>query len=1603
MAGLTQSVFLALPATDHVASNALAFAIRDGFPISPGHTLVVTRRVVADWFAATDEERAAILALIDVVRHQLDEELRPDGYNVGFNAGAAAGQTVPHLHVHVIPRFHGDVRDPRGGVRHVIPGRGTHVVAPLATGGMADPFARHVLPLFERASDIAIVAAFVQKSGLDRVDHGIRNALARGARVRIVTGDYLEITQVQALETLLDWQRASTAALDEDELADDDEAEADCGNAGRFEARVIEVDELPGLTRSFHPKAWCFDGESFGTAFVGSSNLSHSALETGIEWNLRVDRDRDAQAFARVREAIDALWASARVLDEEWVRGYATRALTTAHLLPPGEVDPDPPELPPDPHEVQREALAKLREARGKGHRRALVVLPTGLGKTWLAAFDYQQLAKELGADRIRPRLLFLAHRRELLRQAAGTYRRLLRTSNPGVRVGWFVEDRDELSADLVFASVAKLARPANVRRLAAERFDYVVVDEVHHAAADSYRRIFDVLDPRFLLGLTATPDRADAADIMGLFDDFEVYRADIARGVAVGRLVPFQYFGIKDDIDYENLPWKNRRFDPEALGAAAQTEARMQTLWRAWNEHPGRRSLVFCCSIAHADYVRQWLRARDLRVAAVYAAEGSDDRDASLTAFKRGELDALCAVDVFNEGVDVPSIDRVVMLRPTESSVVFLQQLGRGLRATGGKSAVTIIDFVGNHRVFLERLHALLALGGVDGVRALRELLDAAGLLELPTGCSVDLELEAKNLLVRLFRVGGVDEVERAYRELKVERGERPTAGELQRMGYLPARLRERHGGWFDFVRAEGDLPDDAARALEPAGAFLREVEATSMQKCFKMVTLEALLELDALRSGVALPELARRSHAILRRSPELWSDVAEEERNDELVPANERGWLAYWRKNPIAAWTGELRDKSDRRAWFRLDGKRFVPDLAVDPAHEPALVRMLRELVDFRLAQYRARKRETEATPEGFVCKVLWNQRDPILKLPDRKAARLPGGETDVRLADGAVWQFRFQKEFCNVARPAGTQRNALPDLLRRWFGPRAGQLGTAFQVRFRASPNGLWVEPIQAEAIELTQLRGVVAYPDLRAAAGHAEDTVEAPKQDRVMLPVDVDDPALFAVRVTGTSMDGGSEPIRDGDWAVLRLARSASPDAMTGRVALVQVPSESFGSQYVLKRLVRQGDAWRLMSDNPVGPTVDAKKGMVAIARLEQVVRPEDLLPSAGTTISEAELMEHLGLPEPPMSSGRYGGHVFVLVDRNGVLEAPDRVHHVDPTVRPGETAFVLAKVSQGGGWRILGVGRPEGDGGAWRIPEVDFTTWREWGSGREVSRALPEGARARAQLVVEALLAGPADHSWITRPNGRRAHVLGAAPQGGLRVDGGDKGGFTERTVSLQDLAWVIVAADNVREQGGVLDEARVNRLRYLEGTPKGSTRWIDTGWALAAWEAGKGLVRDGIAGATSMAFRTRRADGTEIDSHFAIERVGEALTIVVESRGGTQGSEQERNTEYAEGLELVLERLGAQGVRITEILVESRNTAKLAREERRLTLAGFRYPIAIEDAAALRKAISAAQAHVGRAKGAKGGGNQTRRLRMFVEGEDNRMDATALAKLLQAR
>ncbi|NTX35050.1 DEAD/DEAH box helicase family protein [Myxococcus sp. CA033] len=1257
------SPFLLIPEAEWVASNTLAFAIRDGSPVSPGHTLVIPRRSVATWFDATAEEQRALFELVDEVKRGLDTQLRPDGYNLGINVGVAAGQTVFHLHVHVIPRFQDDVADARGGIRHVIPGKGNYLAAqtkPLATGGLEDPFLTHLEPLFSRALDIAVLAAFVQDSGLEVLRQSVDAALARGARVRILTGDYLTITQAEALRRLLDW-------MDEDTVLKG-------GARGHFEARVVEVEKA--RVSSFHPKSWRFKGPGLAVAYVGSSNISRSALKTGIEWNLRVEQDRDPKAWSEVVDAFELWWERASPLEADWVEQYARRARIMERVVAPVEQEPA---LPPrQPHILQQEALLALRTSRGEGRRRALVVLATGLGKTWLAALDVAAFGDERAE---KPRVLFLAHREELLVQAAETFRRQF----PSLRFGWFVGAKSSLAGDLVFASVQKLSNPEGLQALReAAAFDYVIVDEVHHAAAASYRAILSRLEPAFLLGLTATPERADDGDILGLFDDHLAYRADLGEGIQQGLLAPFAYFGLKDDVPYENIPWRSRSFDPEALSEAVQTEARMKTLWRAWEEHAASRTLVFCVSVSHANCVQQWLSRQGVRVAAVYSGPDSADRAQALRELGNGTLDAVCSVDLFNEGVDVPSIDRVVLLRPTESPVVFLQQLGRGLRKHDGKERVTVIDFVGNHRMFLDRVRTLLALGRSSV--SLRDFLVQGKQPELPPGCSVQVALEAKQLLQHFLAPGETD-VARMYRELRTVRGQRPTIGELYRSGYSPASLlkRDAYAGWFHFVEAERDLTEAQARTLKQDPGWFRNLELTPMSKCFKLVLLEALLEAEALWGGLSLSELAHRSLSILQRSPELLQDLDGVTTLDDPREPSASKFLAFWTANPVTEWTQDGR-------WFRIEGDRLVPRFTVSEDTRAAFEEMTRELVEYRLAQYRRRRLvQSQAPGTAFEAQVITNGRHPILKLPERQQRPdLPSGLTDVRVPDGAVWRFNFVKIAVNVARPSGTEENQLPKLLTQWFGDAAGKRGTAFRVRFTPRTEGWSVEPIQAEVIPFKRAVRCVAFPTLRAAAGAASHVLaleQAPEAEHVRLPIQAQGDGLFAVRATGDSMNGGERPIRNGDWLVMRYARDLSLQAMEGRVALIQVP-DAAGYAYQVKRLAKDEGRWVLRSDNPSYATSQAAEGLMPIALLVEVVTPESVGPTPGAQLTDEQLMGRFGLSAVP-KTGRHEGHLFLMATGEGEFEALGVMASRIADRRPGETAFVFSREAPLAPWLYRG--------------------------------------------------------------------------------------------------------------------------------------------------------------------------------------------------------------------------------------------------------------------------------------------------------------------------
>jgi len=838
---------------------------------------------------------------------------------------------------------------------------------------------------------------------------------------QIVTGDYLDFSDPDALQRLLDLSLQTEPA-------------------DRLALRIFET----ATSGSFHPKAYVFyNADGPATAYVGSSNITATALKDGLEWNYRIISARDRAGLEEVATAFDALYSHprTRALDQSWLEAYRAR-----RRPPEGrtEVPVEPPPLPPEPHEIQVEALQLLEQTRAEGNSAGLVVLATGLGKTWLSAFDSNK--PEF------PRVLFVAHREEILSQALGTYRRI----RPGAHLGRYTGDEKVPDADVLFASIQTLGKRTHLRNFERARFDYIVVDEFHHAAAATYRRLIDHFTPKFLLGLTATPERTDGGDLLGLCQENLVYRCDLFEGIRRAELSPFSYFGVPDDVDYAQIPWRSTRFDEDALTAAVATQQRAENALEQWKKHgkAASKTLGFCCSMKHADFMAAFFAERGLRAVAVHSGPTSAPRTTSLDKLQQGQLDVVFAVDMFNEGVDLPSVDTILMLRPTESRILWLQQFGRGLRKAEGKERLTVVDYIGNHKVFLVKPQALFGIGSDRRELARMLQMYETGTLDLPPGCEVTYELEAKNILRAQIgpTLSAPEALRTFYQDFKDREGRRPTAAEALHEGYSPRSVRQAHGSWLGFVADQGDLSPEGARVREATGEFLKSLETTPMTRSYKMLVLLSMLNRDALPGSVPIDDLTDEFALIAGRAARTRQDVS--------VPLDDRPALrSLIEDNPIPAWVGGEGTGGTPYFAYADENFRFLPK--VSDELRPAFQELVREHIDWRMAEY-LRRGSPEATANSFDCKVIHSGPNPILILPDRERhANIPADWTPVEM-NGQSYEANFVKVAVNVVRKEGAEGNRLPEILYGWFGSDAGKPGTDFHVLFEKAEDGWHASP-------------------------------------------------------------------------------------------------------------------------------------------------------------------------------------------------------------------------------------------------------------------------------------------------------------------------------------------------------------------------------------------------------------------------------------------------------------------------------------------------------------------------------------------------------------
>ncbi|MFC0189447.1 DEAD/DEAH box helicase family protein [Fictibacillus aquaticus] len=784
------------------------------------------------------------------------------------------------------------------------------------------------------SNSIYILTSFVMKSGVTLLAPLLREAADRGAEIHICTGDYLFITQPDALDLL----------------------ESINPN--------IEIRLFKSNGKSFHPKAYLFQAkEENGSYIIGSSNLSRSALTTGTEWSIALSEQVDPEVF---REALTEfqktfLHANTIPLNKETLKEYREQydkyhqknpnlvrqwsaAEEEGMMLPErpkeetGEkiAEAVAPYQTISPRPSQVEALNMLQNTLDEGYDKAMVVMATGLGKTYLAGFFAQNFK----------RVLFIAHREEILYQAKRSFLHIMPDKTAGIYNG----KSKEGETDFVFASIYTLGMQRHLEVFESDSFDLIVVDEFHHAAAQTYQKALDYFKPKFLLGITATPDRMDGKDVYAICAGNVAYQIHFIEAIQNQWLAPFHYYGVYDDTDYKQITWLGNRYDEEELLAVQLKDEMAEKVFNAWSKHKQTRTIAFCSSIRQANFLSSYFATRGVKTVSLNSKTVEMSRGDAIRKLADRQLDIIFTVDLFNEGVDIPSVDTLLFVRPTESLSVFTQQVGRGLRLHEDKNYCNIIDLIGNYRNADIKMQ--LFNTQPSGEKRPGTVIPTA-----PAGCVIDFDLEAVNLLKELQRIKQPrkEKLREAYFELKRELGRRPTYKEMHLQGNAPSQeIRQEFKTYVGFLYWMDELSEFEKQAFLKHEDWLIEVEKTGMNKSYKMVLLKYMLSrgVDRWLDPVTPEEAARYFHCYLT-----------EKNFRKIIDFSDKGTKQLWEFNekkvsrliatmPMTKWSGS----SNGMLTFKEN--TFKVNTAISEESKLFLYNWTYEITEYRLKDYFAKK---------------------------------------------------------------------------------------------------------------------------------------------------------------------------------------------------------------------------------------------------------------------------------------------------------------------------------------------------------------------------------------------------------------------------------------------------------------------------------------------------------------------------------------------------------------------------------------------------------------------------------------------------------------------
>ena len=713
-----------------------------------------------------------------------------------------------------------------------------------------------------QSTKINIAVSFFFNSGLNLIIESLKK-FKNKKNINIIASNYLNSTEPNALKTLLDLKN---------------------------QGANVYIYDSENSKKGFHLKCYAFkdDSNNFYRTIIGSSNVSRSAFRISHEINsLSFNKDSYKNFVSEFDQYLKDQYCLE--LNEDFIKNYELNYKTEENIFLKNEenITRSDIEIIPykEPNIIQKDALEILNSNRDLGVKKGLVVLATGLGKTILSALDVSNFEPS--------RMLFIAHREEILSQSFDTFKKFIK----GKTFGYYQAQNKEINKNYLFASIQTIGKKSELEKFSKNDFDYIIIDEFHHAGAKSYKNLIEYFKPKFMLGLTATPNRSDNVDILQFLGNNLLYKKDLIDGINADLLCNFEYHGINDKhVDYTKITWRGKKFDETELDKNLNTDLRADYIFNSWKKLKQTRTLAFCSSIKQSDFMANFFLKQNIRAVSVHSKSKVNRSDA-IAKLKTNEIDIIFSVDLFNEGIDIPAVDTILMIRPTESKIIFLQQFGRGLRKAEGKEVVKVIDFIGNHKSFLEKPSALF---GFDlNHNNIRKFINdyENGELELPKNSRVLFDTESIEFMKELTKTK-IDIV-KMYKEFKDENGERPSASEYYQFIDKISNLKLQYGSWFEFVKNMNDLNKEELEIVNKNKEFLKDLERMKMTKSFKMIVLDLLNKNDF--NDYDLDKLSKDSFKYIKETTNLWNEIPSEFKKDQLNDVELKKWSKYWYSIPI------------------------------------------------------------------------------------------------------------------------------------------------------------------------------------------------------------------------------------------------------------------------------------------------------------------------------------------------------------------------------------------------------------------------------------------------------------------------------------------------------------------------------------------------------------------------------------------------------------------------------------------------------------------------------------------------------------------------------